>query len=436
MGKERKWLLQEIEKWLKDHIIDQSQADRIISLYPEEKSSKNWGALIFSVIGVIIFGLGIILLFAYNWHAIPKYAKLATIFSFLLAAHAGGFYFKSKGEKFSAVSESMFALGTMFFGSGIWLISQIYNIDEHYPNAFIVWGAGALLLAWSLPSVVQGAMASVLFVIWNSFENFGFDSKINIAPLLILAFIFPLAWKMRSKILISIALPSFAISILFNCHWFFERTGPAIFISLSGFLIAISIILKKKNVFAESSSIFSFYGNIMYWLPLYVFTFPYSNRKFFETHWYDETYSTIYALVFLTAAALAWSIVILPIKRIKEDLSNFYRIDHLIVPITVIALTLDLGWLSGFDGWAGAGIFNLIFLVQSAMLISAGCRSLNAKLATGGVIMLSALAFARYSDLFSSLLVRGIVFLFVGAGIFIVGTLYSRRKRLSAEEKR
>jgi uncharacterized membrane protein len=44
-------------------------------------------------------------------------------------------------------------LGTMMFGAGIWLIAQIYHIDEHYPNALLIWSLGALGLAWALPSL-------------------------------------------------------------------------------------------------------------------------------------------------------------------------------------------------------------------------------------------------------------------------------------------
>ncbi|HBC88887.1 MAG TPA: hypothetical protein DCZ94_18240 [Lentisphaeria bacterium] len=425
----KKWLLQEIETWISAGIIDRAQADRISAIYPETKPSRNWGALIFSVIGAIIFGLGIILLFAYNWDAIPKFAKLAIIFSALAGAHGAGFYFRTRGEKFSALSEAMFALGTMLFGSGIWLIAQIYNIDEHYPNAFIVWGAGALLLAWSLPSVVQGTMASILFVLWNSFENFDFDSKTNIAPFLILICIFPLAWKMRSKILMAVAIPAFVLSILFNCHWFFERVGPSIFISVAGLLIGLSIIVRKREWFPETSGLFTFYGNILYWSSLYVFTFPAADSHIFRNYWYHDIYATFYVLAFAAAAIVAWSMVILPLGKIKEDLGKLYRVDHFAVPVTVLAVTLNFGWLSEFGGWGGAAVFNLVFLFQSVMLIAFGCRNLNSKLTAAGTIMLAFLAFARYADLFDSLLVRGIVFLGVGAGIFIVGMLYARRKK-------
>ena len=429
LSRNTKWLIQEVECWLKEGIIDRNQADRITALYPEETPSRNWGPLIFSVIGAIVFGLGVILLFAYNWDKIHKFAKLALIFSAFLGAHGTGYYFRGRGEGRVYLSETFFALGTMFFGSGIWLVAQIYNIDEHYPNAFILWGSGALLLAWSLPSVLQGVMASILLVLWCSFENFHFDSRMNIAPLLILLGILPLAWKMRSRVLVAVAVPAFILSLFFNCHYFFERVAPALFISVAALLTAVAIIVRKKNLFPESSAIFAVYGGGLYWISLYVFTFPHADRYIFRSYWFDEVNSAIYVLVIASAAIVAWLVALLPIGKIKDELNNYYRVEHFAVPLTVLAVTLNSGWLSEFNGWGGAAVFNVIFLFQSIMLISYGCRSVNSKITAAGTVLLAFLAFARYADLFDSLLVRAIVFLAVGAAIFFVGMRYSRRKK-------
>ena len=198
-------------------------------------------------------------------------------------------------------------------------------------------------------------------------------------------------------------------------------------------MIAISILVRKKNYFPESSAVFSVYGNICYWIPLYLFTFPYTYRNMFRYYWFEEVNSTVYALVVASVAILSWSVVILPPQNIKDDLNKFYRIDHFAIPVTILVIILNFGWLSEFDGWAGAAVFNMIFLFQSITLIYYGCKNLNSKLTAAGTAMLAFLAFARYADLFDSLLLRAIVFLGVGAGIFTVGMLYSRRKKESAE---
>lgn len=55
----KKLIETESQRWVKEGIIDRSQAEKILALYPEEKP-KNWGVLIFSSVGAVLFGLGVI----------------------------------------------------------------------------------------------------------------------------------------------------------------------------------------------------------------------------------------------------------------------------------------------------------------------------------------------------------------------------------------
>ncbi len=112
---------------------------------------KAWGRIIFFSIGAILFGLGIILLFAYNWERMHKFAKLAVIVLALLSVHGSGLWLRRPGGRYRSAGEGLHLAGTMFFGAGIWLVAQIYHIDEHYPNAFFIWGCGALAMAWAYP---------------------------------------------------------------------------------------------------------------------------------------------------------------------------------------------------------------------------------------------------------------------------------------------
>lgn len=89
----------------------------------------------------------------------------------------------------------------MLFGAGIWLVAQIYHIEEHYPNGFLIWGLGAMALAWALPSVARAILAVLLLVLWNGFEVFDFKNPQALSPLLISAGTLPLAWAHRSRVL-------------------------------------------------------------------------------------------------------------------------------------------------------------------------------------------------------------------------------------------
>ena len=81
-----------------------------------------------------------ILLFAYNWDAIPRLVKLGLILSVLITTHLVALRLFWNSARFSSIGEALTILGTMFFGGGIWLVAQIYHLDEHYPTAFLIWG--------------------------------------------------------------------------------------------------------------------------------------------------------------------------------------------------------------------------------------------------------------------------------------------------------
>ena len=79
MKKHIKWLLGEIDLWVKEGIIEPVQATALKARYPAAAESVAWGRIIFFSIGAVLFGLGVILLFAYNWQGMHKFVKLGVI---------------------------------------------------------------------------------------------------------------------------------------------------------------------------------------------------------------------------------------------------------------------------------------------------------------------------------------------------------------------
>jgi len=166
MTKHLQWLDAELRSWQSDGLIDPNTAVAIRERYPAT-SEKSWGHYLLSAIGMIVFGLGIILFFAYNWADLSKTIKLAIVFTFLLISHGAAVLLGARRGSNDNLVQGLHVLGTMVFGAGIFLIAQIYHMNEHYPKAFMIWGLGALLLAWALPSVIQGLMAVVLISVWG-----------------------------------------------------------------------------------------------------------------------------------------------------------------------------------------------------------------------------------------------------------------------------
>jgi uncharacterized membrane protein len=75
-------------------------------------------------------------------------------------------------DRFSALSSTLHAVGTVCLGAGIFLAGQIFNLQEHWPGGFMLWAIGAWA-AWALlRDWPQAALAAVLTPIWLGGEWF------------------------------------------------------------------------------------------------------------------------------------------------------------------------------------------------------------------------------------------------------------------------
>ena len=165
MSKLDRQIRQEIRQWQQEGLITDEQADALRLRYPEGEA-REWSRIVPMAAGAVIFGLGIILFFAYNWEGMHRFVKLGFIAIGLVGLHGAGAYFGGRNAN-PALRDSLHLAGTMFFGAGIWLVAQIYHIDEHYPNAFLIWSVAALAVAWTLPSMSHGLLAVALGTWWR-----------------------------------------------------------------------------------------------------------------------------------------------------------------------------------------------------------------------------------------------------------------------------
>ncbi len=437
MQRHVKWLRSEIDQWVRDGLIEPDQGRAIRSRY-SGTGAVAWGKVIFSGIGAVMIGLGMILFFAYNWEDMHKFVKLGIIFSALIAAHAAGFRFRREAGNHRAAGEGFHLLGTMLFGAGIWLVAQIYHIDEHFPNAFLVWGLGALALAWAMPSVPQGIAAAVLLVIWNGAESLAFDNANPAGPLLVFAGILPLAGILRSRILAAVGMVSFLVSLCFSAVRIDELMVVLLFLWCGG-LVALSIFLRENDLLPEVAPVAAWIGGLPYLSILYAMSFEDVGGDPIHLDFGEPLVWIGFSLSALFAFGL-WGMVMLwrtgagkrPVPP-EDRLPEVLRLNSFGVPVALVFFTLQAMPDMGLTGWAGAGLYNLIFLFHAILLIVYGCQTGEARWTFAGCFLVALLTASRYVDLFESLLIRSLVFVVVGALIFITGNIYTRTRKEKQE---
>ena len=425
MSKHHAWLQQQIADWVGEGLIDGAQAQTLRARYPLQKGA-GWGRLILSTLGAIIFGLGVILLFAYNWAEMHKFTKLVVIFTALAGAHGAGLWLRRPGRPLIA-SEGLHALGTMLFGAAIWLVAQIYHIEEHYPNALLIWGIGALAMAWALPSVTQGLMAVALVLVWQAVEVFDFSNTLHSAPWIILLGIFPLYWRLRSAVLGGAATTALLLSLAFSTIELDGELAAAVVIFTSGAAIGFGRLVAGDPVakLARTSSAFLLPGYAGYPFMLYLCSFPQLGGELFGLKFVGFQVTAYFATALALALAIWGAVLLAP--RFGRARSWQWQ-DLLILLGLLFAAFFSIFGLVG-DRWISAAPFNLLLLVHSVLLIVQGSRRMRPRQVVAGCLLLALLAISRYLDLFDSLLTRALVFFLIGGVLFAVGNLYSRKSR-------
>lgn len=427
MNKFQKWLSSEIELWQADGIINSEQAQKILARYQHEPSNA-WGTVVFSAIGAVIFGLGIILLFAYNWEEMGRFTKLALILSTLLLAHGFGHKYTAIASKHPKIGESLLLLGTMFFGAAIWLIAQIYHIDEHYPNGILIWALGALTLAWAVPSLAQAMLAMALLTMWHWMEAFDFDQANHLGSWLIAFGIIPMAWIYRSRALlffsISVFFASYAVSVV-QLDMYFSSVISLLFSMACGYIIISHIVAHSQ--FPQSQGIFRVVGLSVYTVILFAMGF-------------GDTHNEFYRRALGMSGAIEWLYWVLPLMLVVFSLLVLFKYylssivnkaDRIEMGIIFTALLVVLMQSlrivpSSAAGWV---LLSALFLAHALLLIWRGTQILRWQSTALGCLMLSAFTFARFLDLFQSLLMRSLAFLMLGAALFAIGIFYSKQKQ-------
>jgi len=438
MGKIERHIQEKLEVWTAAGLISPAQAHAIRARESDAKPRLPWGMVIFSGFGAVVLGLGVTLLFAYNWDQMHKFTKLAVVLGALAAAHGTGLHLRRRAAP-QGVAEAAWLLGTMLFGAGIWLVAQIYHISAHYPDAFFVWAAGALLLAWALPSVAQGLLATVLLAVWACAEAGSFDHHLAVAPLWLVLGTGWLAWRLRSPVLLAASAVSLAVASATGL----SDTGSGAFLVLLGVSTlygSLAWLARGQHDFPAAQAILSVSAMVLYFPLLFILTFHNAAKDLLARHPWSEMALPLeqwLPVIVLPIMALALSGIATRRAAVHRQCNTPEFRGHLAAPAVILCAFL-ISWAllqmhpaqnSQIAGLSIATLASAVFLYHTVASLWLGCRGARLGSVVGGSLLMAAWVFARYVDLCDSLLARGVMFLVMGAALFAVALLYHRQKR-------
>lgn len=433
-------ILKELQELVAANIISQETADNIQHYYHSRtQPASNRFAIVLSILGALLVGLGIVLVVAHNWDELGRIPK--TIFAFLPMAigQALCLYTLIKQKENFAWREGSALI--LFFGVGscVALISQIYHIGGELSDFILTWMLLTVALLYIMPSYITGLLY-IAGITWYACLTGYFDRADQqpylFLPLLLLvapAYGKLLRTKSESNIFI---LYNWFIATAFVCVLgaFVTRDDD----SVRGFLGYLTLF--SLYYFAGTSNLFRerrMFANpyMVAGIPGIVSILLYWTYSFAWIRWNDDaTYNTTFTYILIVMlfgllATLVWRYR----RRGWEGLSPVEFSPF----IFLIAVALTSGNLNAneYDSYSSYGampgvlIINAWVLVLGIYFVRKGSIQQHFGILNLGLLIIAALAVLRFFDDHIPFVWRGIFFLVTGIGFFVANYLLIKKKK-------
>ncbi|MGB8031617.1 MAG: DUF2157 domain-containing protein [Terracidiphilus sp.] len=156
-----------LTRWQSAGVLDAETAARIRAhesqASTDAPSGLKWQGITALILGAILLACSVVLFVSAHWDQLGPGARFTLVCAMVAVFHiAGGFARPS----FRGLSTALHAVGTVATGAAIALVGQIFNIQEHWPAAILLWALAALA-GWALlRDQAQQTLALLLVPAW------------------------------------------------------------------------------------------------------------------------------------------------------------------------------------------------------------------------------------------------------------------------------
>ena len=158
-----------ISKWQAAGVIDAGTAARIRAFEAQQASMERlrWPVLVALGLGGLVICAGVLLFVAAHWDQLSPGERFGVVLLLTgLFPVLGAF----AAPRFPALGTTLYAIGTVTAGAGIFTSAQIFNLEEHWPNGILLWALAALLGWLLLREWPQSALLAILAPTWIASE--------------------------------------------------------------------------------------------------------------------------------------------------------------------------------------------------------------------------------------------------------------------------
>ena len=391
----------------------------------------------FAVLGSLLIGSGIILLFAHNWDELTRPTRAVLSFCPILIGAILSFMALRKNSGV-ALRESAGIFHSLAIGASIALIGQTYHLPSNVPAFLLTWSLLILPLMFLLRSTGSYLIYLALICGWSGVAQKTYGQAAGFWLLAIPPIVRQthVTLKNRCSTEASIGFAGGIIALCFSMGIALEHTIPGIWtVTYSTLLSAVGLLgVRLYGNRRGWNNIPRTFGLIGIALLAYLLTWE---EVWHEIGW-DHVRSDWYCRAWgqwidggITAICIAGWIWV-SIKAFRRDS---------IETITIIAFPLLAGlcFVAGSFGKEtdlfNALVFNVFMLYFGVMYIVLGCRSGRLIQVNGGMAIVSLLLVTRFFDSGFGYLARGVAFILLGVvflGVNLVMVRRKNRKEVSA----
>jgi uncharacterized membrane protein len=156
-----------LTRWRNAGVLDAQAEARIRAFEDAEENTGiagiRWQGIIALILGAILLVCGVALFVSAHWDELGPGMRYTVVILMVAVFHLAGGLVR---ERYLMLSTALHTVGTLSTGAAIALVGQIFNIQEHWPAAILMWALAALA-GWALlRDQVQETIALLLIPAW------------------------------------------------------------------------------------------------------------------------------------------------------------------------------------------------------------------------------------------------------------------------------
>jgi len=432
-SREVRWLRNELPVLIEKQVISPETSSSLLAYYEQhdKKNGHNTLFLVSSILGSLLIGGGIILLFAHNWDEFSRPLRTFLSFAPLLIAQGIFGFAMFKRRHSMAWTEGSSGFLFLMIASTIALISQTYNLGGELKDFLFTW----MLLGIPLIYLSGSTFVTVIYMIgicWWAMvagDYYSGNDQVIFWPMLLIAiphlakYIHKEGHEIRSVLLGW----TFALVILFSSNYALPLQDHGWQLLLRAGLYAC-LYLAGKRIYSQGSTMWSrpFQTSAIAGISVSAMT-----RSFNWSHlhgvFYEGKHSSLDAWIPLTIqivlcvfVAGLYAILIYRHRRMHTPI-NYFVVGY---PLLVL---VGLGLYHFGMGDVVTVLFNLFVLGFGINYILAGVKLNYLSLVNTGMLLISVLIIERFFDSNMNFIIKGIAFILVGSGFLGVNILLSNK---------